>query len=323
MKPILALLVILQISSVRLHSQTTTNVANGVMAMVNESVITYQQIQDFMREFMPSVLSRFRNQPEELQKQVLKLRTEGLESMIDRRLVIDEFKTSGGLVPDRYLEDEIRSRIRSRFGDRVSLTRELQAKGWTYEDYRERVREETVYDYMRRTKLSNEKILISPKKIEDYYQTNQTEFGVGEAVRLRILTLGKLPGDDNAAKKALAEEIYGKIKAGASFAELAASYSEDSYAKDGGDRKEMLESKTLRDEFREVAMRLPLKQSSGVIETPDGFYLLMVEQRQIAHMRPMAEVRDEIEKTLTLQERNRLERRWIERLRKKAFITYF
>ena len=323
MKHFFALIVLIQISSGSLRSQTTTNVANGVMAMVNESVITYQQIQDYMREFMPPVLSRYRNQPEELQKQVLKLRTEGLEAMIDRRLVIDEFKASGNLVPDRYVEDEIRSRIRDRFGDRVSLTRELQAKGWTFEDYRERVREETIYDFMRRRTLSNEKILISPKKIEDFYHTNQTEFGVGEAVRLRILTLGKLPGDDNSTKKALAEEIYGKIKAGAAFAELAIAYSEDSYAKDGGDRKEMLESKTLRDEFREVAMRLPLKQSSSVIETPDGFYLLMVEERQIAHLRPMAEVRDDIEKTLMLQERNRLQKRWIERLRKKAFVTYF
>lgn len=305
----------------RSHAQT--NLANGVIAMVNESIITLQQLEDYMREFVPPIIRQYRNQPDELRKQLDKLRAEGLETLIDRRLIIDEFKASGGLVPDRYIEDEIRNRIRDRFGDRISLTRELQAKGLTSEDYRTRVREEIVADFMRRRNLSNEKILISPRKIQDYYETNKTTFAVGEAVRLRIITLGKVAGEDASVKKKLGEDILSKIKGGAKFAEMAATYSEDSFAKEGGDRRELLETSTLREEFREPAAKLPLHQASGLIETPDSFYILQVDERKDAHNKGLAEVRDEIEKTLLLQERNRLQQAWIARLRKKAFIATF
>ena len=146
---------------------------------------------------------------------------------------------------------------------------------------------------------------------------------MGESVRLRIITLGKVAGEDNGAKAKLAAEILAKVKGGAKFEELAIAHSEDSYAKDGGDRKELLETSTLREEFRAPASKLALHQVSDVVETPDGFYLLQVEERKDAHTRPLAEVRDEIEKTLILQERSRLQKRWIDRLRKKAFIAYF
>ncbi len=304
-------------------AQIRTNIANGVVAKVNEAIITRQQVEDYMREFLPPILRQYRNEPEVLQKKVLQLQAEGLEQLIDRRLVIDEFKTSGGLIPDRFIEDDIRNRVRDRFGDRISLTRELQAKGMTFEDYRTRVREEIVSDFMRRRNLSTEKILISPRKIQVYYETNKTEFAVGEAVRLRILTLNKTTGEDSAAKKKLGEEIVSKLKNGATFVEMANTYSEDSFAKEGGDRKEFLETSTLREEFRDPSSKLPLKQPSGLIVTPDGFYVLQVEERKEAHTRPLAEARDEIEKTLVFQERNRLQKNWLKRLRDKAFINYF
>ena len=94
-------------------------------------------------------------------------------------------------------------------------------------------------------------------------------------------------------------------------------------AKEGGDRRELLETSTLREEFREPASKLPLHQPSGVIETPESLFILQVDERQAAHTRPLAEVRDEIEKMLLLQERNRLQQQWIARLRKKAFIATF
>ena len=40
-------------------------------------------------------------------------------------------------------------------------------------------------------------------------------------------------------------------------------------------------------------------------------------------MRPLDEVRDEIERGLVVAERSRLEKQWLERLRKKSFVRYF
>jgi hypothetical protein len=53
------------------------------------------------------------------------------------------------------------------------------------------------------------------------------------------------------------------------------------------------------------------------------FYLMYVEERRPARTRSLAEVQDEIEKTLTAQERTRLHKKWVQRLRDKAFVRYF
>ncbi len=47
-------------------------------------------------------------------------------------------------------------------------------------------------------------------------------------------------------------------------------------------------------------------QSSGVIDTPDAVYLMLVEDKKPAHAKPLADVRGDIEKTLRLQEQAQL-----------------
>jgi hypothetical protein len=50
---------------------------------------------------------------------------------------------------------------------------------------------------------------------------------------------------------------------------------------------------------------------------------MLVEQTRPAHAQPLGEVRDDIEKTLRTQEQARLEKQWIDGLKKKTFIRYF
>jgi hypothetical protein len=50
---------------------------------------------------------------------------------------------------------------------------------------------------------------------------------------------------------------------------------------------------------------------------------MLVEQKRSTHVRPLSEVRDDIEATLRTQEQSRLEKQWIGGLKKKTFIRYF
>ena len=56
---------------------------------------------------------------------------------------------------------------------------------------------------------------------------------------------------------------------------------------------------------------------------PQEFYLMQVEDRRPARVRPLSEVRADIEKDLQAQERARLRRRWIDRLLAKAYVRRF
>ena len=60
----------------------------------------------------------------------------------------------------------------------------------------------------------------------------------------------------------------------------------------------------------------------GVVETPDACYLMTVEGRKSAQFRPLTEVRADIEKILRSDEQARLQRAWIDGLKKKNFVRY-
>ena len=68
-----------------------------------------------------------------------------------------------------------------------------------------------------------------------------------------------------------------------------------------------------------------LANPSSPIQGPDPqeFRLMLVEDKRAARTKLLSEVRDQIEKELTIQERARLHKQWIERLKAKAFVRYF
>ena len=56
---------------------------------------------------------------------------------------------------------------------------------------------------------------------------------------------------------------------------------------------------------------------------PSEFYLLMLEDKRPARFKPLIEVRQQIERDLQTQERARLEKQWVDKLRKKTFVRVF
>jgi len=56
---------------------------------------------------------------------------------------------------------------------------------------------------------------------------------------------------------------------------------------------------------------------------PAEFYLMLVEDKRPARFKALTEVRDQIEKDMLAQERNRLEKQWIDKLKKKTFVRVF
>jgi len=59
--------------------------------------------------------------------------------MVENQLVLQEFKKAGYQIPESYFQGRIEEEIR-RYGDRLTLTKTLQAEGITYETWRNRIR---------------------------------------------------------------------------------------------------------------------------------------------------------------------------------------
>lgn len=146
-------------------------------------------------------------------------------------------------------------------------------------------------------------VQVTPADLQSYYRDHQDQYRVPEQVNVRhILIKTPLPGpdgkvDDNAVKaaKAKAEDVLNKLKAGGNFAELAKKYSDDTVsAEKGGDLGWINRGQTVP-EFEKAAFSLSKGQTSGLIQSSYGFHIIQLLDKHDAHVKSLAEVKDEIE----------------------------
>jgi peptidyl-prolyl cis-trans isomerase SurA len=298
----------------------TPNLVNGIAVIVGDAVITYKDIQLALTEDIESLERRYGSQPQLFNQKAAELERAKLEEMIENQLVLQEFKRAGYVVPESYFQSEIDKDIR-RWGDRLTLTKTLQAQGMTFETYRNRIRERVILHLMWREKVPQDP-LISPTKIENYYTQNRDNFRVEDQVKLRMIVLTNIPSNTAYSPKKIADELVTKLDQGASFVELAKLYSQGSQAQDGGDWG-WVERSVLNTNLAQVAFSLDPGQHSRAIETPAGAYVLLVEDKKVSHIKTLAEVRGAIEETLRAEEMKRLKKQWVDQLRSKAFIQMF
>jgi len=294
--------------------------ADGVKAIVNNTVITYEQVEEFTAPAAEALRRQYSLQPDIFQQKLTEALDNSLEILVERQLILHEFEAKYNKLPDTVVNELVQDRIREQFGDRVTAMKSLQAQGITYEQFRQDIRDQYIESALRNQNVSRE-IVISPYKVETYYLGHQDDFKVEDEIKLRMIVLNKT-ADDSTNTAALAREIVSQIKEGASFQDMASVYSQGSQQKQGGDWG-WVERSVLRPELATIAFSLKPGEVSDVIETPEACYLMLVEQTRPAHVRPLTEVRDDIEKSLRTQEQARVQKHWIDSLKKKTFIQIF
>ena len=297
------------------------DLADGVKAVVNDAVITYSQVEEFTAPAAEALRREYPDAPDTFQLKINDAISDSLEQLVERQLILRSFDVGGYQLPEDYVDQLVKERIQEKFGDdRVTFIKTLQSRGMTVEQFRKEVRDQYIITALRQKNVGSE-IVISPYKIENYYLAHTNNFKIEDEVKLRMIVLKKTsPDDTNTLQRA--GEILSQIKNGAAFAEMARVYSEGSQKSSGGDW-DWVERSVLRKDLAAVAFALKPGQVSDVIDTPESAYLMLVEQARPAHVKPLRDVQDEIESTLRTQEQARLEKQWIDGLKRKTFIRYF
>lgn len=294
---------------------------NGIKAVVHASVITYGEVESDVLLLADEYRRLYGRQPEVFNQRIAAALQESLDRALEHRLILHDFERAGYQLPESVIEDVVQRELRATYRDRATLTKTLQARGITYEKWRQQVRDRFLVSQMRLKNVHAE-TMVSPAKIQAYYEANRTNYLRDEQVKLRMITLNAATPADLEMARSLAREIRVKIAAGAAFSEMASIYSQGSQRASGGDWG-WASRDTLRAELAEAAFALKPGELSDVIETTGAVFLMLVEERRPGGARPIAEVRDEIEETLLKQERDRLQKNYIEKLRAKTFVRQF
>ncbi len=299
-------------------------VIDGIAAIVNNDVVTISQVRDLIGARERSLREIYSGA--ELENKLKEMRLSAIKDLIDRQLILQEFKKlqeKGAAIPDYIVDDRIQAIIRQEFGgDRAAFVRTLQAQGFTLTQFKEIEREKIVIQAMRQQKVDNN-FVISPTQIQAYYEKNKPAYATPEQVKLRMIVVregssGDVP--DIGSKKELAEEIRDKVAKGAEFDRMAEMYSEDETTQQAGGDWGWIERNTLNEKLTNVAFSLRPGEVSPVIGIDKTYYIIMVEAKRNATIKPIGDVRDEIEKNLIQQERTKAQERWLDTLRQKAYI---
>ncbi len=306
-----------------LPGQTKDRMVDGIAAVVNSHAITYGQVRELLMFRQRSLREMY--QGEELRNKMKAAQEAALKDLIDRQLIIDDFKGQEFQIPEYIIEDRLNTIVRDEFGgDRTAFVRTLRAQGFSMARFRKVEREKIIVQAMRQRAVRAD-FIISPEKVETFYRKNASEYSTPEEIRLGMIVMRPeedSSGDPIEAERKMAEEIHQKLVGGGDFSGMAQMYSDDSTADFGGDWG-WIDRGTLTDSLSKVAFSLQPGQLSDVVQVGDSFYILRVEARKAATTKSLSELRDEISRKLFEEERVRLQDQWIEKLRKKAYVKIY
>lgn len=305
-----------------LPARAQVQLLNGVAAVVNDQVITFDDVRGSSRRALEMMALTTRPDSPQFAERAAAIQKDALEQLIERELILHEYTSKGFNIPESIIEDTIQKQIQRDFRDRVTLTKTLRARGQTLESWRRDQRDQFIIAQMFFFNV-NQNVVVSPKKIERYYQDHEEKYRLGESAKVRMILIDEARHARGESAK-LAEAALTRIKAGEDFAKVADEVSDDARRFKGGDRG-WVENKDadLRRELREFVFSSPAGSVSDVIALPGAVFIVKVEERKPAGVKPLNEVRQEIEEVLKSQEFERLRRQWIEKLRAKAFVQYF
>jgi len=252
---------------------------DAIEAIVDDAVITYHEVSAIGEEPAASLIRRYRNQPEVLEKELAALRTKTLQQLMDRQLILHEFKTAGYSLPESVINDLVEESIKNDFGDRATMAKTLEQTGVTQERYRQRIRDRFIETQLRLKNVTSE-IIVSPHKVEAYYLAHKDEFKVEDEAKLSVIVL-KGSNDTNGTPAALAQDILTKLEGGAAFPEMAKLYSQGSQRAQGGEWGWWPKTQLTKG-LADVAFALEPGKCSGVFSRSSGddYWVVQYEHGQ-------------------------------------------
>jgi peptidyl-prolyl cis-trans isomerase SurA len=298
-------------------------VIDGIAAVVNGDVITFSQVQEVAAPEEQALKQQFTGQ--ELIDKIKETRLAVLNDLINRQLILQEFKKKEYQLPDYVVEEQVQEIIKDEFGgDRQAFVRTLQAQGYSLNKFRDKEKEKITVQVMRQNQMKEDNFTPSPDAVTAYYNANKQEFATPAQVKLHMIVLNSDPLVSDSAKttKSMADEIRDKATHGGDFATLAKTYSMDGTAENGGDWG-WVDEKTLNQDLTKAAFTLNKGEVGPVIQIGDSYYLLFCEDKKEPSVTALNDVRDNILKKLSQLEKQKATQRWLDGLREKAYIKVY
>jgi peptidyl-prolyl cis-trans isomerase SurA len=293
-----------------------------IVAVVNNEVITLSDLNKATTLMFAGV----DKQQAFTEDQRAEIEKKALEQLIEKKLIEQKAKESALKVEDKEVNRAVEDVLKRNNISLEQLKQILKKDGSSFEEYRKMLRSEILQSKVIGREVRS-RITITDKDIQEYYEKNaKHKEKPGEKVRIQQIFFIIPPGTAQKQVEKLTsqlEEIRAKIMAGEDFGQMAVKHSQDPSAKEGGDlgyfgRGELLP------EIENVAFSLQTGEVSQVTKTPVGLHLIkVIDKKGTEGEKGVKASRDEIEESIYQQEVDALFFKWMEDLKKKAYIKTY
>lgn len=233
-----------------------------------------------------------------------------LDSLIQLELVNQAAKNLGVAITDAQVNDYIKQ-LEAQYGGASGLDAAIKQSGLDRAQLSESVRNRLLVESVS-TKVAGDSTKTTDAQILKYYETNKGQFAVPVDVNAQhILFAGK--------DKALAQQVLVQAKGGADFAALAKKYSTDPGSKDKGGNLGWAQATNYVPEFRSAVETMKVG-SYNLVQSQYGWHVIKLLGRRGGQIKPLSEVKSQIEQTLQSQAQAANFTKYVAALRKKAAV---
>lgn len=275
--------------------------------------------------------------PDQIEAARLQLLNREVASLLDRKLIYDEFlrtiprenlpRLEENLL-EPFQEKEMPELMRQlKVETQRDLEQELARLGSSLADVRRSFNERVIASEWIRSKVKiNEE--VSPDEMIEYYQSHLADYDYPAQVRWEELMVSKSRVSDPSQAWAelanMGNEVWDRNKGlsvrGPAFAEVAKAKSDGYTARDGGLRDWTSKGALKATTIDEALFSLQLGQMSDILESDEGFHIIRVLERKQAGREPFTEVQGKIREKLKEQRFQAGVEQYLTRLRREARI---
>ena len=246
------------------------------MAVVDSGVVMESQLNQRVQD----IIGRLRSDGIELPPK------EVLEEQILERLIIEEIQLQIGDQAGVKISDAVLNRALSMIASENSMNLEqfkesLDANNDSYVKLRDQVRKELIIQRVQRGKVGAN-IEISEQEIENFLNSEEGRSKLAEQYNVQQILLSlssSAPENEVNLVKEKGADLIERYKEGESFEKLAATYSSDQNALEGGSlgwRK----SSELPSLFSNVVVKMKVGEISELIRSGAGFHIIRLSEKR-------------------------------------------
>jgi parvulin-like peptidyl-prolyl isomerase len=293
-------------------SDDTKTVPPGAVALVGDKPIEKADLDRLLAQAKANAEAQKQDFPEVGTPDYQNLRGTLLRGLVQQSQWEQAGAAMGVTVSDQELDTQLTAFKGQYFkGDEEKYKAALEKQGLTDDSIRDQIRAKLLSEKLYNAIL--DKVKVTDADIKEYYDSHKGQFLQPESREVQHILV---------KQKALADEIYAKLKDGDDFAALAKKYSQDPGSKDKGGKFTAYKGKTVKP-FDTFVFSAKVGELSHPIKTSFGWHVIEVlSDTKPAAPQPLADAKDQFSGTLLKQKQAQALKDWVKDAESKYPVTY-